>query len=103
DGIPLAIELAAARGGVLGMPEIAARLGDRFNLLTGGRRTALPRHQTLRATLDWSHDLLPDPERVLLRRLAIFTGGFTLTAAATVVAGAGVCGTGVGGGIGKPG
>jgi predicted ATPase/DNA-binding winged helix-turn-helix (wHTH) protein len=84
DGIPLAIELAAARGGVLGIPEIAARLDDRFHLLTGGHRTALPRHQTLRATLDWSYELLPEPERVMLRRLAIFAGGFTLTAANAV-------------------
>ena len=61
DGIPLAIELAAARGGVFGIPEIAARLDDRFHLLTGGHRTALPRQQTLRATLDWSNDLLPSP------------------------------------------
>jgi predicted ATPase len=88
DGIPLAIELAAARGGVLGIPEIAARLDDRFHLLTGGRRTALPRHQTLRATLDWSYELLPEPERVILRRLAIFAGGFTLTAANAVAASA---------------
>ena len=88
DGIPLAIELAAACGGVLGIPEIAARLDDRFRLLTGGHRTALPRHQTLRATLDWSYELLPEPERVMLRRLAIFTGGFTLTAASAVAAGA---------------
>jgi predicted ATPase/DNA-binding winged helix-turn-helix (wHTH) protein len=84
DGIPLAIELAAARGGVLGIPEIAARLDDRFQLLTGGHRTALPRHQTLRATLDWSYELLPAPERVMLRRLAILAGGFTLTAASAV-------------------
>jgi predicted ATPase/DNA-binding winged helix-turn-helix (wHTH) protein len=88
DGIPLAIELAAARGGVLGIPEIAARLDDRFNLLTGGHRTALPRHQTLRATLDWSYELLPDPERVVLRRLAIFAGNFTLAAAGAVASGA---------------
>jgi predicted ATPase len=88
DGIPLAIELAAARGGVLGIPEIAARLDDRFHLLAGGHRTALPRHQTLRATLDWSYELLPEPERVMLRRLAIFAGGFTLTAASAVAASA---------------
>ena len=86
DGIPLAIELAAARGGVLGISEVAARLDDRFNLLSGGHRTALPRHQTLLATLDWSHHLLPEPERVVLRRLAIFAGAFTLTAASTVAA-----------------
>ena len=69
DGIPLAIELAAARAAALGVEELAARLDDRFQLLTGGRRTALPRHQTLRATLDWSYELLSEPERVILRRL----------------------------------
>jgi DNA-binding winged helix-turn-helix (wHTH) protein len=74
DGIPLAIELAAARAAALGIEEVAARLDDRFLLLTGGRRTALPRHQTLRATLDWSYELLPEPERVILRRLAVFAG-----------------------------
>jgi predicted ATPase/DNA-binding winged helix-turn-helix (wHTH) protein len=86
DGIPLAIELAAARGGVLGIPEIAARLDDRFHLLTGGQRTALPRQQTLRATLDWSYDLLPEPERVVLRRLSIIPGGFSLTTASAIAA-----------------
>jgi predicted ATPase/DNA-binding winged helix-turn-helix (wHTH) protein len=86
DGIPLAIELAAASGGALGIEEVAARLDDRFRLLTGGRRTALPRHQTLRATLDWSYELLAEPERVILRRLAIFAGVFSLQAAGTVVA-----------------
>jgi predicted ATPase len=86
DGIPLAIELAAARTNALGVEELAARLDDCFHLLTGGRRTALPRHQTLRATLDWSYQLLPEPERVVLRRLAIFAGGFTLRAASTVAA-----------------
>ena len=69
DGIPLAIELAAARTAALGVEQLVARLDDRFDLLTGGRRTALPRHQTLRATLDWSYELLPEPERVILRRL----------------------------------
>jgi predicted ATPase/DNA-binding winged helix-turn-helix (wHTH) protein len=86
DGIPLAIELAAARMNALGVEELAARLDDCFHLLTGGRRTALPRHQTLRATLDWSYQLLPEPERVVLRRLAIFAGGFTLQAASTIAA-----------------
>jgi predicted ATPase/DNA-binding winged helix-turn-helix (wHTH) protein len=86
DGIPLAIELAAARAAVLDIEEVAARLDDRFRLLTGGRRTALPRHQTLRATLDWSHGLLPEPERVILRRLAVFAGAFRLEAASAVVA-----------------
>jgi predicted ATPase len=85
DGIPLAIELAAARTTALGVEELASRLDERFRLLTGGRRTALPRHQTLRATLDWSYQLLPEPERVVLRRLAIFAGDFTLQAATTVV------------------
>ncbi|HEY2538117.1 MAG TPA: winged helix-turn-helix domain-containing protein [Stellaceae bacterium] len=69
DGIPLAVELAAARAATLGIEALAARLGDRFRLLTGGRRTAVPRHQTLRATLDWSYELLSEPERVVLRRL----------------------------------
>jgi len=86
DGIPLAIELAAARTNALGVEELAACLDDCFHLLTGGRRTALPRHQTLRATLDWSYQLLPEPERVVLRRLAIFAGGFTLQAASTIAA-----------------
>ena len=85
DGIPLAIEFAAARAATLGVREVAARLDDRFALLTSGRRTALPRHQTLRATLDWSHDLLPASEQRLLRRLAIFPAGFTLEAAAAVM------------------
>ena len=86
DGIPLAIELAAARVAALGIEALAARLDDRFQLLTGGRRTALPRHQTLRATLDWSYELLSEPERVILRRLAIFAGAFGLEAASAVVA-----------------
>src|SRR5258708_12737288 len=87
DGIPLAIELAAARVAALGIEGLAARLDDRFTLLTGGHRTALPRHQTLRATLDWSYELLTEPECVVLRRLAIFAGGFTLQAASAVAAG----------------
>jgi predicted ATPase len=86
DGIPLAIELAAARGGVLGIEALAAGLDDRFRLLTGGRRMALPRHQTLRATLDWSYELLSERERVILRRLAIFAGAFRLEAASAVLA-----------------
>ena len=69
DGIPLAIELAAARAPALGIRALAARLDDCFRLLTGGRRTALPRHQALRATLDWSYELLAEPERLMLRRL----------------------------------
>jgi predicted ATPase/DNA-binding winged helix-turn-helix (wHTH) protein len=84
DGIPLAIELAAARAASLGVEVVAARLDDHLGLLTSGRRTALPRHQTLRATLDWSYDLLTEPERRVLRSLAIFTGDFTLTAASAI-------------------
>lgn len=85
DGIPLALELAAARVHSLSIEEINARLTDRFKLLMSGSRTALPRHQTLRATLDWSYGLLADHERAVLNRLAIFAGGFTLDAAAAMV------------------
>ena len=85
DGIPLAIEFAAARVAMLGLQQVAEGLTDRFKLLTAGRRTALPRHQTLRATLDWSYDLLRYSERTLLQRLAIFVGGFTLEAATAVM------------------
>src|ERR1700733_14741548 len=81
DGIPLAIEFAAARAAVLSVQGVATGLRDRFALLTAGRRTALPRQRTLRATLDWSHELLPDTERQLLRRLGVFAGGFTIDAA----------------------
>ncbi|MFI0846592.1 ATP-binding protein [Mesorhizobium sp. IMUNJ 23232] len=88
DGIPLAIEFAAARAATLGIQQVAGRLDDRFALLTSGRRTALPRHQTLRATLDWSYELLPEPERRLLRHLAVFPAGFTLEAATAVMGGA---------------
>jgi predicted ATPase/transcriptional regulator with XRE-family HTH domain len=84
DGMPLAIELAAARVGVLPVEGIAARLDDRFQVLTGGPRTALPRHQTLRATLDWSHALLTEAEQALLRRLSVFAGGWSLEAAEAV-------------------
>lgn len=80
DGIPLALELAAARGNLLSPQEIAARLDSRFELLTGGSRMALPQHQTLRALIDWSFDLLSEEERVLFRRLSIFAGGWTLEA-----------------------
>jgi predicted ATPase/DNA-binding SARP family transcriptional activator len=90
DGIPLAIELAAARVKALPVEQIAERLDDRFRLLTSGSRTALPRHQTLRALIDWSYDLLTEPERVLLRRLSVFTGGWTLEAAEAVCAGDGI-------------
>jgi non-specific serine/threonine protein kinase len=90
DGIPLALELAAARVRVLTVEQIAARLDDRFRLLTGGSRTALPHQQTLRATLDWSYQLLTEPERVVLRRLAVFAGGWTLEAAEAVCAGDGI-------------
>ncbi len=84
DGIPLALELAAARMRLLEVDELAARLDDRFRLLSGTNPLALPRHQTLRATLDWSYALLAEPEQVLLRRLAVFAGGWTLAAAETV-------------------
>ncbi len=87
DGIPLALELAAARVRALSVEQIAARLTDRFRLLTGGDRTALPRQQTLRALIDWSYDLLDDVERVLFHRLAVFAGGFTLEAAEAVAGG----------------
>jgi predicted ATPase/DNA-binding CsgD family transcriptional regulator len=89
DGIPLAVELAAARVPVLSPEQIAARLGDRFRLLTGGSRMALPRYRTLQALVDWSFDQLSEPERVLLRRLSIFAGGWTLEAAEAVCAGEG--------------
>jgi predicted ATPase/class 3 adenylate cyclase len=84
DGIPLAVELAAARTTVFSPEQITARLDDRFRLLTGGSRTALERHQTLLALIDWSHDLLTDDERVVLRRLSVFAGGWSLDAAQAV-------------------
>jgi predicted ATPase/DNA-binding winged helix-turn-helix (wHTH) protein len=84
DGIPLALELAAARARSLSIEQINARLGQRFQLLTSGARTAVPRHQTLRATLDWSYDLLGEHERVVLRRLAVFAGSFTIEAGCAV-------------------
>jgi predicted ATPase len=84
DGIALAIELAAGRVDAFGVRGLAARLDDRFRLLTRGWRTALPRHQTLSATLDWSYEFLPEPERAVLRRLAVFAGVFTLEAAGAI-------------------
>jgi predicted ATPase/class 3 adenylate cyclase len=84
DGIPLALELAAARLRVMSVEQIAARLADRFRLLTGGRRTALPRQQTLQALIDWSWNLLDEQEQSLLRRLSVFSGGWTLEAAQAV-------------------
>lgn len=90
DGIPLALELAAARVRALPIATIAERLGDRFRLLTGGNRAALPRQQTLRAMIDWSHDLLTEPERILLRRMSVFAGGWTLEAAEAVASGDGI-------------
>jgi predicted ATPase/DNA-binding winged helix-turn-helix (wHTH) protein len=85
DGIPLAIEFAAAHASTFGVRPVAAGLHDRFALLTRGRRTALPRHRTLRAVLDWSYGLLSQAEQRLLRHLAIFSGGFTAEAAAATV------------------
>ncbi|HEV2235327.1 MAG TPA: adenylate/guanylate cyclase domain-containing protein, partial [Ktedonobacterales bacterium] len=90
DGIPLAIELAAARTRVLPPEQIAARLDDRFRLLSGGSRTALPRHQTLEALIEWSYLLLTEPEQVLLRRLSVFAGSWTVETAQDV------CGEGLG-------
>jgi predicted ATPase/class 3 adenylate cyclase/DNA-binding CsgD family transcriptional regulator len=88
DGMPLAIELAAARVRALSLAEILDSLHDRFRLLTGGARTAVRRQQTLRASVDWSHNLLSEPERVVFRRLAVFLCGFDLAAAQAVVGGA---------------
>jgi predicted ATPase/DNA-binding winged helix-turn-helix (wHTH) protein len=85
DGVPLAIELAAARAATLGVEELAARIDDRFSLLTDGRRTALTRHRTLLASLDWSYELLSEPERAVLLRIAVLAAGFTLPAACAVV------------------
>ena len=90
DGIPLAIELAAARVKVMTVEQISKRLDDRFRLLTGGARTALPRQQTLRALIDWSYDLLSENERLLLRRLSAFAGSWTLEAAEQICAGDGI-------------
>jgi predicted ATPase/class 3 adenylate cyclase len=90
DGIPLAIELAAARVETLSARELASRLDDRFRLLTGGSRTGLERHQTLRAAVDWSYDTLPDAERLLLDRLSVFAGSCTLDAVEDVCVGGAV-------------
>src|SRR5829696_2809070 len=87
DGIPLAIELAAARTKVLSVEQVADRLDDTFKLLSAGGRTAVPRQRTLHATMDWSHELLPEEERTLFRRLSVFAGGFTLEAVESVCAG----------------
>jgi len=84
DGIPLAIELAAARVKMLSPQQLLAKLDERFRVLTGGDRTALPRQQTMRALIDWSYDLLSDDERALFRKLALFAGGFTLETASAV-------------------
>jgi predicted ATPase/DNA-binding SARP family transcriptional activator len=90
DGMPLAIELAAARLRTMSLDQLANRLDDRFRLLTSGSRTALPRHKTLRAVVDWSWELLTDAERMVLRRLAVFSGGASLDAAEQVCVGDGV-------------
>ncbi|MGW4080258.1 BTAD domain-containing putative transcriptional regulator [Streptomyces asiaticus] len=90
DGMPLAIELAAARLRTMSIDQLAHRLDDRFRLLTSGSRTALPRHKTLRAVVDWSWELLTDAERMVLRRLSVFSGGASLEAAERVCAGDGV-------------
>jgi len=90
DGMPLANEFAAARVAALSVEQIAARLDDRLRLLSAGPRKTLPRHRTLRATLDWSHDLLTEHEQTLFRRLAVFAGGVTLEAAENVCAGTGI-------------
>ncbi len=87
DGLPLAIELAAARVKVLSPEQIVSRLDDRFRLLTKGGRTTLPRHQTLQAAIDWSYDLLAEKEQMLLRRMSVFAGGFTLEALEAVCSG----------------
>lgn len=89
DGIPLAIELAAARVKLLEMDQIAQRLDDRFHLLTEGNRT-LPHHHTLTALINWSHDLLTEPERIIFRRLSVFTGGWTLEGSEAICTGGGI-------------
>jgi predicted ATPase len=91
DGMPLAIELAAARLRAMSIDQLASRLDDRFRLLTSGSRTALPRHKTLRAVVDWSWELLTDAERMVLRRLAVFSGGASIEAAERVCATSSIC------------
>jgi len=95
DGIPLAIELAAARVKVLAVEQIVGRLDDCFRLLTSGSRTVLTRQRTLKATLDWSYDLLLEPERVLFLRLAVFVGGFGLETVEAICAGDGIAGSAI--------
>ena len=95
DGIALAIELAAPRVRAMSLEELSTRIGDRFAVLTGGSRTALPRHRTLRSLVDWSHDLLGDAEKAVLRRASVFAGGWTLEAAERVCSGDGVDRTGM--------
>jgi predicted ATPase/DNA-binding CsgD family transcriptional regulator len=90
DGIPLALELAAARAKALSVEQIVGRLDDTFGLLFAGSRTAMRRHKTLQATMDWSHELLPEEERVLFRRLSVFSGGFTFEATEAICAGEGI-------------
>ena len=90
DGIPLAIELAAPRLRSMSVEEVSQRLDQRFALLTDGSRAALPRHRTLRSMIDWSHDLLTDVEQAMLRRVAVFAGGWTLASAEAVCAGNGI-------------
>src|SRR5262249_47382425 len=90
DGIPLALELAAARMHGLSAEQLASRLDEAFRLLNQGSRTALPRQQTLRATLDWSYQLLSEPERCLLNRASVFAGGWTVEAAESVCSGDGI-------------
>src|SRR5262249_8243878 len=89
DGIALAIEIVASRVDAFGIAGLSARVNDRFQLVSQGRRTALPRHRTLAATLDWSYALLPEFERLALRRLAVFAGTFTFESAIAVLAAAG--------------
>src|SRR5262245_19151038 len=101
DGIPLALELAASRAAALGLDALSAMLDDRLTTLAGGRRTAMPRHRTLQAALDWSHDLLPQQERVILRRLAVFAGPVPLGLASSVVADANLTQAEVVAGIGN--